>query len=93
MARITLVTCDRCKRNCSDDTDGVVQVRVYLGSTPGYITQPVKGADWCLRCRTELGLVAPTTPVEEGAKSTRPEPTLESLIREIVQEEIDYANA
>lgn len=94
----TIHICDRCKKQAEtkEELDALALHRVILGTDVFYYSHNRDGEvakphprweqQWCLACRKETGLH-----VVMEKKYNTPEaevPTLESMVREIVRQEI-----
>lgn len=103
MSRQLTLTCDRCKRDCSILNTDTFENELFtiafsfdsvrqegLGNT--YRKVPDLKAEWCRTCLNEFkllkGMVSHNFDTPEKAN-----PTIEAIIRTIVQEEIDNGNS
>ncbi|MEE9597935.1 MAG: hypothetical protein V3V96_14270 [Acidiferrobacterales bacterium] len=81
--------CDRCKKEINHPKEQVWNVAVGLEcepKSPSLFYSSCPRAQWCRRCTEEFRLVvAPSVPVPP----LPPPPTIEDLIREIVQQEVE----
>ena len=85
--RITILTCDRCKK----EAENLIEVGAgerhhqYSYGRPGGYDFYQLFAEWCLNCCIEMGIAKPT---KDSPKPIEPQPTLEDFIREIIREEV-----
>lgn len=87
----TIYTCDRCgKEQATYDQFWRVDVlcRAFPGAPPATYNCSKKEQHWCRACCEELHLLN-YMPRKEAVPPSKPAPTLEELIREIVQEKLD----
>lgn len=85
MSSKTIVTCDRCSKEFTNRTE-IRVVSAYIGQYSGF-ESAFKSfqQDWCFNCLNEFGLPAD---YKEKPKTPVPEPSLEDMIRAIVQQEL-----
>jgi hypothetical protein len=86
--------CDRCGASAETVEEKQALELVQISLATGYVytgirlhpSHPSWSKEWCLKCRTELGIL----PVPSGTqpKDVPEPPSLEDMIREIVREEI-----
>ena len=81
----TILTCDRCREVIDDSGDFW---EVEAGLSRGYSKKETHRAEWCRRCCVEVGFLPEPSNNPDMLKPQDPLPTLESLIREIIREEI-----
>lgn len=99
MSQITTYKCDRCKLDSTNWKDlDLKEIRIGMKKVSGSYSSSSyalhdfsnRKAEWCEACCREVGIIPPLfygkTPQDETVQ--QPKPTLEDLIREIVQEEI-----
>lgn len=91
MSQVTTWKCDRCKKTWSSDKDKnpLTEVSVVTMRYGGRGEVPLSEwqAQWCENCRKATGVFRPAN--IEREQPSLPEPlTLEEIIREIVQKEI-----
>lgn len=96
MAHTTIFTCDHCKETAVDQRDFLTEVRVQLASpyaysSGGFRDSNVQSAAWCKKCLVEFGLVHVGNTHLPAAAAPAVPPTLEEVLRAIVQEEIQAA--
>ena len=90
----TVFVCDRC-HNETFDGKAIDLATVSLQITYSFTNTPNTrmSQDWCSKCRIKTGLntVAPENIKKETGLDKLPEPiTLDSLVREIVANEIEW---
>jgi hypothetical protein len=90
MSITTIIKCDRCGKQCDNGSMFTVNIIVYKGANSTYIGHcefSQDHADWCEECCVAMHIHP--TPKEQ---TPTPVPTLEDMVRQIVQEEIDNAS-
>lgn len=89
--RKTILTCDRCKKEVETLFEVAAGIKRDQYSTYGgrgiTINSPFYG-EWCQKCCTEVGFNDYRQPPRTKEEI---QPTLEALIREIIQEELEAA--
>lgn len=92
--KITTFQCDRCHAESIGKNDiGINGVKIVWeydgcgGRGIDPVNNPSAAADWCLKCRVATGISHPDRKLDVVVEE--PQPTLEDLVRQIVQEETE----
>jgi len=91
MSEETIWTCDRCKRTWRSSRVKNPLQRIVISSGYNHNYSPVHKywqGDWCQECLVETGVRKPE-PLPEATPSEPTRLSLEEIVREIVQEEMD----
>jgi hypothetical protein len=94
MAYTTTFTCDLCKAQAVNDQSFLKAVRVQVSTVYGvnpFQASNVPVAFWCDPCLVKMGVIHVGNTNLPADKAPATPPTLEEVVRAIVQEEIEAA--
>ena len=81
----TEYVCDKCKvGQTTPHQFWTISIAVKMCNAPTYPASPVKEQHWCRKCAESMGLLPHCT---NEVNLVTPPPTLEDLVRAIVQQE------
>lgn len=98
MGKVTIYTCDKCGHEQTEQDKPHQLWEVYVGARSMGSTYPVVAARpdlkklWCRDCAIKQGVVKKSPHSQSEAKPIEPQPTIEDLIRDIVEDEVQRAN-
>lgn len=90
---VTTYTCDKCKHSQSDKEKPMQLWEIGIGISPmeknryAYSRELSHKKLWCRDCVVKAGILPPNK--DEKEKASEPPITLEDIIREIIQEELE----
>lgn len=93
MSQTITFTCDLCKGTAVDDNNFLTGIRIQMASAyanSGWADSPkVRKAAWCAPCLAKAGLIHPALADLTVEQVPDPPPTLEQIVRAIVQQEVE----
>ncbi len=91
--RKTILTCDRCKKetdNLFEVGAGLRNIRYgYYGGRSDWEITGQLHQEWCRPCCEEVGFITTSYGKKEEKKEEPPRPTMEDLMREMIQSEME----
>ena len=81
----TMITCDCCKKSSKQNAKDGMQlwaIKIMCGSNTPY------QVDWCRECCIKASIFPAYNSEDKKIVPAQPPPTLEDLVRQIVQEEL-----